>query len=533
MKKSTIPYSTTGILNNLIEDYVNQSSNVQEFHYYPYEFNAFEQVIEHKEKTYQNRSILHTAVKQQYESIEKTEAVQSNINLLANENCFTVTTAHQSNIFTGPLYSIYKAASCINICRSLKEQYPDKDFVPVFWQGSEDHDYEEVNHTYLYGKKIEWQAEHRGEAVGRMPSKGFESAIEKVADILGDRPFTTELIELLNTAYNGNNTISFAYKTVMNHLMGKYGLIILDQDSKVLKSGFIEVFKAEIQGQIVTQNVIPTIEKLESKAYKVQAQPREINLFYIDENNVRNRIVKDGDRFKVLNTLIEWINEGEILAEVEKHPENFSPNVFLRPVYQEKLLPNLAYVGGQGELSYWLELKALFNACSTPYPMLVLRNMLAIVNSSTCKKIAKLELSQEELFLDEAEIIKRFVKDQTDNNLELTEEKKQFEVLYSKVKEKAASIDPTLEASVESVLQGQLKALESIEQKILRAEKRNFETAQNQISSIKNALFPDGGLQERSENFMHFYSLTGPQFIEYLIENLQPFDKAFYLLKDA
>ncbi|MEX0810864.1 MAG: bacillithiol biosynthesis cysteine-adding enzyme BshC [Chitinophagales bacterium] len=532
MQKTEISYEVAGILNNLIGDYVKGSKNINEFISHPFEFSAFEKIIAEKEKAYKNREILHTELLRQYNDFDCSDAVKQNIDLLKNENAFTITTAHQPNIFTGPLYSIYKAVSTIKLSRSLKKAFPDKDFVPVFWQGSEDHDFPEINHIQLFGNKIEWDFEHKGEAVGRMKTEGFVPLLEQIGEILGDRPYAEELNTLLKSAYDGKRSIADAYKYIMNQLLGAEGLLILNQDAEVLKKAYLHVLKTEINDEIVTKNVLPQIGQLEEKGYKVQASPRELNIFYIDQDNVRNRIVKSESGFSVLNTKSKWNSEVDLFQEMEEYPQRFSPNVFLRPLYQEQILPNLAYVGGQGELSYWMELKKLFDACETPFPILVLRNMLAIVNSSSCKKIKKLELTHKELFLDEATILKRFVKNHSDNPLELDREKAEFEKLYGKIKEKAISVDPSLGASVESIMQGQLKALSNIESKILRAEKKHFDIAQNQISSVKNALFPNGNLQERSENFMHFYSVYGKDFIKALLENLEPFEKSFYLLKD-
>lgn len=533
MQKSEISYNETGILNNLIGDYINSNSNVNEFISHPFDIESFEEIISNKKNSYKNRELIYAEFQAQYKGFECSKAVMQNIDLLKNENTFTVTTAHQPNIFTGPLYSIYKAVSTINLSRLLKKKFPNLDFVPVFWQGSEDHDFLEINHIQLFGNKIEWKFEHKGEAVGRMYAINFDSLLQEIENVLGDRPYAAELNALLKDAYNSNNTIADAYKYLMNHLLGNEGLLVLDQDSRSLKKAYLPVLKEEISNELVTNYALPQIENLESNGYKAQASPRDLNIFYIDKDNIRNRIVKNGSGFSVIDTGIVWESKDELFTEMDEFPERFSPNVFLRPVYQEQMLPNLAYVGGQGELSYWMELKKLFDACDTPYPMLVLRNMLAIVNSSTCKKINKLSLSSAELFQDEDTILKRFVKESSDNNLELEKEKEEFVDLYNKIKEKAISIDLSLGASVESIMQGQLKALSNIESKIIRAEKKNFDIAQKQINSIKNALFPGGNLQERSENFMHFYSVYGPDFIKELLSKFNPFDKTFYLLKDS
>lgn len=526
MKHYTIAYQTTGILSNIIQDYIDECGCQQNFYKYPFSLNSFPDIIADKAKDNTNRRLLVDELKAQYALVNASEATLDNIDALLDENTFTITTAHQPNIFTGYLYFMNKVLGAVKTTEVLKVKYPEYNFIPVYWIGSEDHDFEEINHINLFGETLTWDAEGGG-AVGRMDPKGLKAQIDVIAEKLGDMPFAAELIGILREAYEGHDTLGQATFYLVNKLFGKYGLVVLDQDRKAYKASFSHVIKDELQHQRVSSIINATIEELNDCNYKIQASPRELNLFYL-WNDRRERIVFENDQYQVLNTdMIFSLNE--ILQEVDDRPERFSTNVFLRPVLQEYLLPNLAYVGGAGELAYWLELKAIFDHYKVNYPMLMLRNVSGIMDKNACKKMEKLGLSKEDLFIDEEQLIKDYVKEHTNQSLELTKEKEQLTAFYDTILEKAISVDATLKGAVEGQKQGQLNALNGLEAKILRAEKKNFDIAVNQIRSVKGKLFPNGKLMERVDNFIPFYAKYGTELFDIVKDAFDPFGKQFTL----
>ena len=230
-----------------------------------------------------------------------------------------------------------------------------------------------------------------------------------------------------------------------------------------------------------------------------------------------------------MNTDIRFTGE-ELRAELQAHPERFSPNVITRPLYQEYILPNLAYIGGGGELAYWLERKEQFAHFDIPFPMLIRRNSVLWIDKGSVKRMEKVEIGLEDLLGDVEVLVKRYVKEHTENELSLKEEKKQISQIYNHIMDQAKEIDPTLVKSVKAELAKQMNSLATIETKLIRAEKNRHEIAINQIRSLKDKLFPNNGLQERHDNFMSIYLKHGRQFFEVLLEHLDPLDMGNFVV---
>jgi bacillithiol biosynthesis cysteine-adding enzyme BshC len=392
---------------------------------------------------------------------------------------------------------------------------------------TEDHDFEEVNHFNLFGKKHEINSNQTG-AVGRMRLDGIDAVFDQLEETLNGRTGLESIIEKLKNCYQSNKTYTQAVRELVNHLFGKYGLVIVDGDDKKLKSLFVEVFKSELLARNNYKLINSTSEKLEKSGFKKQVNPREINLFYL-KNDIRERIIFEENCYKVLNTEIEF-SEAAILKELEKYPENFSPNAVMRPLYQEVVLPNLAYIGGGGELAYWLQLEEMFDNNGIAFPILVLRNSAMILDGGSQKKIDKLELTIEQLFLPLDDLVKSYLKEGSEIILDLKGEERAVELVFEDIVKKAGKIDLTLQPMIKAELQKSLKSLQNIEARLIKAEKQKEEVAINQIKGIKEKLFPNGSLQERKDNFLYAYLLLGDSFIDELVEQLNPFEQEFVVL---
>ncbi|NQX98978.1 MAG: bacillithiol biosynthesis BshC [Flavobacteriales bacterium] len=238
MKKTKIPYNQTGYFSKLMNDYLEEDESLKPFYNHYCDVASFENVIKERKNLSINRSVLAESLTGQYTNGETSEETKSNIQNLKNENCFTVTTGHQLNLFTGPLYFIYKIVSAINLAKELKSNYPENDFVPVYWMATEDHDYEEVNHFNLFKKKYELEKTQTG-AVGRMELSGVEGVFAALEEELGDRNGTEEVLALFSKHYSSETTFAAAIKGIVNELFGKYGLVIIDGDDKKLKGLFV------------------------------------------------------------------------------------------------------------------------------------------------------------------------------------------------------------------------------------------------------------------------------------------------------
>jgi bacillithiol biosynthesis cysteine-adding enzyme BshC len=524
-----VAFKNTSAINPMVLDYLAGTENLNHFYTYEPNFIGIAKAIEGRSKHPVNRNILYNAIKNQYANIEVNEAVIRNLNLLLDENTFTVATGHQLNLFTGPLYFIYKIASAIKLAETLCSKNPDKHFVPVYWMATEDHDFDEINHTYVFDNRIEWYQNKKG-ATGKLTLENIEKALNQLQEILGTSSYATEIYEIISQAYLNKQSWADATKTLVNSLFGKYGLIIIDASVKELKSLFIPYLKDEINHNHAFLNVGETTQKL-NKQYKTQVYTRPINLFYM-VNGIRERIEEHNDGYQVLNTDIRF-SKAEIESEIENNPQRFSPNVILRPVYQETILPNIAYIGGGAEVSYWLQFKLMFDKWKVFYPVVLLRNSFLWVEKSVERKINQLQLKPDELFLEKHDITKKHL--MLDNAFEIFSQPAthQIESIYEEIGTAISKIDVTLETTVLAEKQKALNGIKLLEEKALKAAKRKNENVLTQINTVKDKLFPAQNLQERYYNFAMFYSKYGQLFIETIIQNTTPIVNGFTIITET
>lgn len=523
-----IPYEQTGFFSPLVTDYLAQSNSLQHFYTYSPDEAGIKQAIADRASYPVNRNVLVNTLRDQYRKVACCDAVKDNIAALANENTFSVCTAHQPNLLTGYLYFIYKIAHAIQLAHHLNEQYPDKHFVPMYYMGSEDNDLDELG-TFRYGgKKYIWDGGGQQGAVGRMQSHNLKTLLGDLFKVLGPPgEHTEELKDILHQAYLHHNTIGEATRYLVNELFGKYGLVVLDPDDAAFKKEILHIIKDDLLNHTANGIVSRQAARL-AEQYKSQAYPRDINLFYL-QDNLRERIETSGDKWVVLNTDITW-TEQELIDELEAHPERFSPNVILRGLLQESILPNIAFIGGGAEVAYWLQLKELFTHYQVFYPVIMLRQSVLWIEPKAVELQQKLGITTQELFKPYEELAKAHVSDHSQHNLSTATEQNTLEAVIKQLKDKAVSLDPTLAASAEAALAKIKHQLAVLEQKMLRAEKRKHETELQRIAKLKNMLFPNNSLQERVENFIEYYPLHGQAFIDIIVRSIAPLKNEFLVI---
>jgi bacillithiol synthase len=519
MIKSTVDPDCTGQFSALFLDYIHQKPEIFPFYNQFPTVENFKKLIEEKDFQDQHRKVLIETLTQQYQGIGESEITIQQINSLADINTFTVTTGHQLNLFTGPLYFIYKIVSTINLADRLNEAYPHNHFVPVYWMASEDHDFDEINYFKLDGKKYQWKTDQTG-AVGDFKlDESFKAFFKDVSGFVPD---------FFKEAYQSSSTLSEAVRKYVHHLFGEKGLVVVDGNERAFKKIFASVIQEDLFQHIPQSLTESQTKKLEDLGYKSQIFPREINLFYMDRG-VRERIEKSDTIYKVLNTEISF-TENELMELVEAHPERFSPNVVLRPLYQEMILPNLAYLGGPAEVVYWLQLKGIFDHFEVSFPAMMPRNFAVVVDQSTDRKIQKLNLSDELLFQSVAEWKKNFISENASMDIRLNQEKEALTLLFEKSGKTAATLEKSLGNAFEAGKVRALKILDHLGQKVKKAEERKWEIQIKQRESIFHYLNPGGSPQERVENFMRFY-LTNQHFIDQIEVLFDPFDFSYMILR--
>ncbi len=498
------------------------------FYKYDVRLESFDEVIAARQNYATNRKTLHRALTSQYNSVKLTPAQADNLQRLLDEQTYTVITAHQPSLLTGPLYFIYKIASTIHLAKDLSARYADKHVVPVFVTGGEDHDFEEINHLHLFGKTISWDTAHGG-AVGRLGVETLEPVLQEVSEILGSSAYADEARDILRTSLEGASTYFEFTRSLVQALFGKYGVLVASMDDPKLKRQFVPVIKQEVFDQVSKPLITATQDALTQEGFSTQAHVRDINMFYLTAD-ARERIETNGTTYSVVNQSVSWTRT-ELEAEIDEHPERFSPNVNLRPIYQEMIFPNLAYIGGGGELAYWMERQSQFDALGIPYPMLVRRNSVMLVDNSSQRSLDKLSLSLEDIWQPTHEIINTIINAASTVDLDITQEASAIEAAYKAVAERAAHINPGLGKYVLAEETKALKQIEQIGSRLKREIKKQEEVKVKQVQKLVDKLFPSNGLQERHDNIWQYYITYGHSLIDYLVDHLDPMDKDFIVVQ--
>lgn len=522
---TSIPYSTTGVFSTLVNDYITGKGTAREFVPFAPNLEGIKKAMLQRNFSPKHRQVLVSVLENQYQALalgkyaknkDAFEKVTANITLLKNDNCFAVTTAHQPNLFTGPLYFFYKIIHVIQLAKELKAQFPENDFVPVYYMGSEDADLAEVGSYNIEGAKQQWHTKQTG-AIGRMlVDDQLLQLLQNLEGYWSIKQEGKEVFEIIKAAYKKGNTINEATLQMVHLFFGRYGLVVVQPDDLQLKSLFVNIMQKELLTQF-SHNAIQSTLKSLAEQYHVQSEGRPINLFYL-KDATRNRIEKLGETFSVVDTHIQFTQD-EIINELQTYPDRFSPNVILRGAYQETILPSVVFVGGGGELAYWMELKNVFEQAGVNYPVLLLRNSFLFINEKQTKQWASLEFNTADVFDTIQNLELAFVKKQSVENLALTEHIASLTDLYRTIQQDVIKIDPSLGNHALNLSVQAQKKLTLLEKKMIRAEKRKQHTSIARIHTIKSELFPENNLQERVENFSKWVGDFGWSWVDAILDH--------------
>ncbi|WP_419869038.1 bacillithiol biosynthesis cysteine-adding enzyme BshC [Chryseobacterium sp. CT-SW4] len=499
----------------LIKDFLNHE--IEGFENNTFTLENFTRQIHSKEQSFsdEQREILAQTFEKQLSNLPLSSRQKDNILKIKESNTYTITTGHQLNLYTGPVFFVYKILQTVKTCTYLKEYFPDFNFVPVYWMASEDHDFAEINHFKTENGYYEIN-EPSGGPVGRISISDtfFISEFEKE---FKDSVFGTELILMLKEAYKEGNTLTDAIKTIVNRLFSELGLLILDGDNKDLKAQMKNIFEDELLNSSLNNTSKEKVDFLTAKYGKVQVNPREINLFYLSDT--RDRIEFNGEKYFVVDKNIIFTKD-EILNELQQFPERFSPNALMRPVYQEKILPNLAYIGGNAEIMYWLELKDYFSKINIPFPVLIPRNSMLFLTEKTLKKVDHLDLHIEDFFQNFAAITNNRI---LDNNeiLDLLDQKEhQLTQSFSDLKAIAETTEKSFGNLVKAEEVRQLRSFQRMKKRLLRAEKIKQKELLERLENLFLDIHPSKTWQERVYNFSVFFADNGYAWLETCLEEM-------------
>ena len=498
-------------------DYLHPDAPLGDFYTYPPTQPNFEQIIQNRSQFPADRDTLVEVIQEQYQGLTLYEETKTALEKLSSPNCFTLTTGHQLVFLGGPLFTTYKVLHTIKLAEKLSQQYPDKSFVPIFWIHTEDHDFEEINHYY---PSFEEKREYKGNFSGKVGQHAIE---KEIASLLPEH-----FPAALTAPYAAGNLWTEAYRAFMHKLFGPKGVLMLDPDDPRLKRQFIPTIRKELHKHISQACVERTSTQLLDLGYSPQVSPREINLFYM-EGPYRNRIIEEGGIYKVVDTPLTWEKE-TFLKLIEEHPEYISPNVCLRPLYQETILPNLAYIGGWGELSYWLQLKGLFVEAGVHFPLVLPRMSLTLFREEEARNWSSFGLSPEDIDRPLIDIQRK---------LALTywrpeEFKSHLESLkkgYADLQNYVAQFSATLPRSVDSQLTKNKRFFTRLEKKIQKVIIHSHSEFEK-IAQLKDSIQPERHRQERILSLAAFPGYDLPQLIDQLYEQCEPlnYTPSFYTL---
>ncbi len=456
----------------------------------------------------------------------------ANIDMLMNDNTFAVVTGQQVGLFSGPLYTIYKAIAALKLAAKLSVDFPEYRFVPVFWLETEDHDFEEIASinilnasndivTLTYEEEVKNVSRNLG-SVGHLPlTESIEQVFQHLQSELLPTEFTSGVLELFRSAYRPGTTLSRAFVSLLNVLLENSGLIFLDPNTPEIKQLLSPIFKRELTNISKScRLVISESERLEQK-YHAQVKPRSVNLF-LHQPGGRFGIEPHPDGF-ALKGARQYFTTEEILNLLEQSPEAFSPNVVLRPICQDFLLPTISYVAGPAEIAYFAQFKLLYEYFDIPEPLIYPRASLTIIEERVQKIIDKFDLNFLQIF-QEKELVKQYIVEQiSDFKIEplFTDTAGTIEESLNSLRSGLEKIDPTLIPALENTLSKMAGNLSVLKEKTVAAQARQNQTALRQIDRVSDCIFPLSSLQERKINLIYFLNKYGLEFVRWLHQEIE------------
>jgi bacillithiol synthase len=524
-----IAHKDTNCFSQIVLDYLQNKPDLQQFYNLYPDLQNIEKAIAQKQNQSINRIQLVSGLQQQYTGMEMPNIVEENIQKLLLPTTFTICTAHQPNIFTGPLYFVFKILHTVVLCNYLANKYQNYHFVPVYYMGAEDADINEIGTFHIGNKRFQWQPPQAG-AVGRINTESLQEVLAEVAKYIDvNTENGKHLYNILTDAYNQKLPLAAATIRLVHHLFGQYGVVVLQPDAAVFKQLFVPIMQQELLHQSSNKAIQETNTAL-AKQYKPQAFSRPINLFYLQENS-RDRIEFVDGKYQVVNSDLQF-TEAEILEILHHNPERFSPNVILRGLLQETLLPNIAFVGGGGELAYWLQLKNVFAQHSVVFPMLILRQSMQIINPKTVALQQQLNITNTQLYLplhqlQQQWIVHNFDLQQFDN------QKKLHQQLFDSYQKCIENLPKSFSKTIIAHQTKSIAIQHRLQTKLIAAYKKKDQISAQKIETLHQHIFPNRTLQERHDNFIPYYLAHGNHLFTIIQQAILPFGQQFALLKIA
>ncbi len=542
----TVQFSKLPTFQKLFLDYISadeeEFNKIIKFFHASYRDNEeFFKVIDGKSHNYNasryfDKNVLIDILKRQNVTFGASEKTASNIEMLADENTFAVVTGQQVGLYTGNFYTILKTITTIKLADDLKTRFPQYNFVPMFWLESEDHDLDEANHAYVINRQNEIlrigyppppdNADEAGAKRNLAPVGGikFDAEInrinEELKNSLIDTDFKEKILGKISSFYYEGSDYKNSFAMLMSWIFKDYGVIFIDCSDVEVKRLLTPVFEKELNtSPKLCEKIIQTSAELE-KSYDLQVKPKVINLFFIHNGNRLLIEPRDNDRFALKNSKRRFEKE-ELMNLLFENPELFSPNVVLRPLCQDYLLPTAAYVAGPSEISYFAQLKAAYEHYDITMPVIYPRVSGTILENKVNKFLKNFEVNFEDLF-NQKVLVSKVVDKLSEIKIEdeFSKISDEFNRLFYDLKKVTEEIDKTLLNTADGIKEKLMSGLETFKGKLTNAQAKKSETTTSQIDKVTNNIFPMGSLQERIINIAYFLNKYDEAFIKKLFDEI-------------
>lgn len=541
----TVEFSKLPNFNNLYLDYI--SGGEEELKKLKPFFNAmyrenedFFKVIDEKIHNYNrsryfDKNVLIDILQRQNVTFGGDEFTAGNIEMLKKDDTFAIVTGQQVSLYTGPLYTILKTITAVKLSKDLKERFPQFNFVPVFWLEAEDHDINEANHTYLIDRQNElvrvgFEDENRNNEDGikkNTPSVGtivfgemINSINEQLRSSLIDTDFKDKIMNIVTKHYREGNDYKTAFAGLMNEIFSGYGVVFIDPGDSEVKRLLMPVFEKELTSSPkLCETLITQSAELE-KNYDIQVKPKVINIFFLHNNNRLLIEPREGGKFALKNSKRRFENE-EMMNILQESPELFSPNVVLRPICQDYLLPTAAYIGGPGEISYFAQFLPAYRHYDITMPVIYPRSSVSIIEGKISKFMNNFNVKLEDIFHHNflvSKVVEKLSEVKVED--EISKYTDELNKIFYDMRNMTVKVDQTLLNSVDNIKEKTKQSFEHLKGKLINAQARKSENTTTQIDKVTNNIYPNHKLQEREINILYFMNKYDVTFIKKLFHEI-------------
>jgi len=529
-KDRTIKFDCIPKTSSLFLDFIYNFQKVQPFFSSPYTLENFKkETVSASAMEPEHRLELCQILESQNRSFGAGARTLENLERLRDSDCFAVVTGQQVGLFTGPAYTIYKALTAVKLamhyaCRGVKA-------VPIFWMATEDHDIAEVDHCYvvdgessLHQIRYEGRSEDQQKAVGKVVfAESIEIPLAHFLELLPNSEFKEEISQKLAYSYRAGNTFAAAFGEVFSSLFANYGLVLIDPQDDRLKSLAKPLFQRVLLNSQKYQSLLAArSQQLVSAGYHAQVLIEEdATSLFLEEGGKRKALVRENSHFRTKGS-DHHLARDQLLRIIERTPQSLSPNVVLRPITQDYLLPTLSYVAGPSEIAYLAQVGLLYDELGVRMPIIFPRSSFSMVDKKTNKVLEKYRLDFCDLFQGNETIMQKIIETTLDQTVAQKFDRIESETqqMLSELNAPLQAVDPTLADALKTAQRKIQYQLSHLRTKFVRAETRHHEVVTKQIERTLAILYPLKSLQERQINIFYFLSRYGMDFLAQLYEEI-------------